>query len=154
MSVDINTAEIEKGLATFEKGLNWCGYMPYLGRWSGHGRMMYGSLQIWTGVALFAIGSASLLWNKESTTESVMSLAKRTLVYSVHGVVNFGRGYVEQCTWIGLLPLVWDLAGQRFAYDSEPRRENTPISFEMLQKNIEWLQKKFDSLTKSFVYTS
>ncbi|MBS3904246.1 MAG: hypothetical protein KGZ39_02845 [Simkania sp.] len=147
MMSGVNVKEIEKGLASYEKGFNIAGYaLSLFTKAPGEYRMMFGSLEAITGVALFAIEGTKACFTINSTERSAgFTKAVSNLVYTGHGVANVVRGYVETLFLLSLLGLIWDVAGFRLKYSVEKEANSgSYLTMNMLYDNITWLRQGVD----------
>ncbi len=123
MTMQVNELEIQKGLAVLENYLNKVGYVPFVSSISGAYRIMYGKLEVITGIALAALEAGrSALQTDAHKRQEIWSGAAKPLRYSLHGIANMTRGVAESIPFFNLIGLVWDIAGERMRYNlAEPK---------------------------------
>ncbi len=109
----------ENALAATERTLNLFGYVPFVSTVSGGLRIIYGKVEIITGLALSAIGIVGALCKQGSDRKSAMDQADSFFKYSIHGLANVARGLVESVPFVNLVCFFWDQANERMAYPSE-----------------------------------
>lgn len=112
---------LDQALHTFEKVLNFAGYIPIVSTISGSIRIAYGKAEVVGAVAAGALLAIKALCNTDADQRARdMDYAVAVGVnYSIHGLANIGRGFVEAIPIINLSCLVYDLTGTRIQYPFE-----------------------------------
>lgn len=112
---------LDQALHTFEKVLNVAGYVPFVSAISGAIRIGYGKVEVIGAIAAGALLTVKALFNRDAEQRSfdfkyAVAVAAN---YSIHGLANIGRGFVEALPIINLSCLVYDLTGTRIQYPFE-----------------------------------
>ncbi|MBS0606124.1 MAG: hypothetical protein AB7H48_05785 [Parachlamydiales bacterium] len=112
---------LDQALHTFEKVLNFAGYIPIVSTFSGSIRIAYGKAEVVGAIAAGALLAVKALCNTdaEKRARDFDYAAGVAVNYSIHGLANIGRGFVEAIPIINLSCLVYDLTGTRIQYPFE-----------------------------------
>ena len=90
-------------LPTVEKCFNGAGYIPFtVHRISGGTRIVFGFFEIVTSIAL------SILISGFAGSAGLQKEGWKILDFSVHGLVNIFRGFVECHAWLHLICPLYD----------------------------------------------
>jgi len=100
---------VNNGLEFFESCFDGAGKVPYLSTISGGIRFLYGNIELIAGIALSIIWRiASFYAENPADQQAFREEATRVLDYTVHGIANMVRGYVECIRWVNLICIVYD----------------------------------------------
>ncbi len=112
---------LDQALHTIEQVLNVAGYLPLVSMISGSIRIAYGKIEVIGAVAAGALLALKGFANSdpEQRSKEVDYGVAVIVNYSIHGLINIGRAFVEAIPLINLSCLVYDLAGGRIQYPFE-----------------------------------
>jgi hypothetical protein len=102
------SASLDETLGGFEKGLNVLGYIPGVSTFSGTIRILYGKIEIISGLAIALISSCFRANDRQIA---------HGMELVVHGIANLGRGLVELIPFFNLICIPYDMYN-RFEYQS------------------------------------
>lgn len=109
-------------LTLMENAFNLIGYLPkeqfsHLNAWSTAWRFRYGSIQLISGVALFALGLLAECLSRRPSFSNYLSFREQMmslgLLYANHGGFNLIRSYVEKTSWGGKVTFAYDFYGRK-----------------------------------------
>ncbi|GEM_PF-2985369 len=116
--------KVDNALACFEEGLNIAGYVPLFGLCitAGALRIQYGKTLVCTSIALAALVAVASIFtrNSEMRHAGFKLASKLFTVYSLHGLANICRGFIEIFPYLSLITcLPYDMTNNRLKYPTE-----------------------------------
>lgn len=112
--------DIDSTLASFEKDLNFVGYIPFASMLSGALRIIYGKIEVIGSVALGALSAIKSLFYNGEQKEQEWNRAVHFFNYALHGIANIFRGTLETVPFLSLVTcLPYDMLELRFTYPKE-----------------------------------